>query len=172
MEPIEAFLIKDPRATTSLDLGLALGALSLGALRLPDPAPSVLSSVGEQRPSFTLIGKSNLVSPPCAHGWLRMASETAGAALAGKRPFARRGTPKAPGWPHLRPLSSAGWPAGDAAGPYLLPSLLQAPVVLSRDHHDVSGTDSPFRETSNIYDGSAFCAGEEMECGLDIETSD
>lgn len=38
---------------------------------------------------------------------------------------------------------------------------LQAPVVLSRDHHDVSGTDSPFRETSNIYDGSAFCAGEE-----------
>ncbi|XP_035865283.1 urocanate hydratase isoform X4 [Phyllostomus discolor] len=33
-----------------------------------------------------------------------------------------------------------------------------APVVLSRDHHDVSGTDSPFRETSNIYDGSAFCA--------------
>lgn len=40
------------------------------------------------------------------------------------------------------------------------PSLLQAPVVLSRDHHDVSGTDSPFRETSNIYDGSAFCAGE------------
>ncbi|XP_010847273.1 PREDICTED: urocanate hydratase-like, partial [Bison bison bison] len=35
---------------------------------------------------------------------------------------------------------------------------LKAPVVLSRDHHDVSGTDSPFRETSNIYDGSAFCA--------------
>ena len=33
-----------------------------------------------------------------------------------------------------------------------------APIVLSRDHHDVSGTDSPFRETSNIYDGSAFCA--------------
>jgi urocanate hydratase len=32
-------------------------------------------------------------------------------------------------------------------------------VVLSRDHHDVSGTDSPFRETSNIYDGSAFTAG-------------
>ena len=36
---------------------------------------------------------------------------------------------------------------------------LKAPVVISRDHHDVSGTDSPFRETSNIYDGSAFCAG-------------
>lgn len=35
---------------------------------------------------------------------------------------------------------------------------LQGPVVISRDHHDVSGTDSPFRETSNIYDGSAFCA--------------
>ncbi len=34
----------------------------------------------------------------------------------------------------------------------------QGPVVISRDHHDVSGTDSPFRETSNIYDGSAFCA--------------
>lgn len=31
-------------------------------------------------------------------------------------------------------------------------------VVISRDHHDVSGTDSPFRETSNIYDGSSFCA--------------
>jgi len=32
------------------------------------------------------------------------------------------------------------------------------PIVLGRDHHDVSGTDSPFRETSNIYDGSAFTA--------------
>ncbi|XP_067359506.1 urocanate hydratase isoform X2 [Channa argus] len=35
---------------------------------------------------------------------------------------------------------------------------VSAPVVISRDHHDVSGTDSPFRETSNVYDGSAFCA--------------
>ncbi|MDR2064856.1 MAG: urocanate hydratase [Prevotellaceae bacterium] len=35
---------------------------------------------------------------------------------------------------------------------------ISAPVVLGRDHHDVSGTDSPFRETSNIYDGSKFCA--------------
>ena len=35
---------------------------------------------------------------------------------------------------------------------------LQGPVVISRDHHDVSGTDSPFRETSNIYDGSQFTA--------------
>merc|ERR1711997_1405225 len=35
---------------------------------------------------------------------------------------------------------------------------IKAPVVISRDHHDVSGTDSPFRETSNIYDGSAFTA--------------
>lgn len=35
---------------------------------------------------------------------------------------------------------------------------LTAPVVLGRDHHDVSGTDSPFRETSNIYDGSCFTA--------------
>ena len=32
------------------------------------------------------------------------------------------------------------------------------PIVLGRDHHDVSGTDSPFRETSNIYDGSQYCA--------------
>lgn len=36
--------------------------------------------------------------------------------------------------------------------------ILSAPVVLGRDHHDVSGTDSPFRETSNIYDGSQFTA--------------
>ena len=35
---------------------------------------------------------------------------------------------------------------------------LSAPVVLGRDPHDVSGTDSPFRETSNIYDGSRYCA--------------
>jgi urocanate hydratase len=35
---------------------------------------------------------------------------------------------------------------------------LVAPIVLGRDHHDVSGTDSPYRETSNIYDGSAFTA--------------
>jgi urocanate hydratase len=32
------------------------------------------------------------------------------------------------------------------------------PVILGRDHHDVSGTDSPYRETSNIYDGSRFTA--------------
>lgn len=36
--------------------------------------------------------------------------------------------------------------------------LLSAPIVLGRDHHDVSGTDSPFRETSNIYDGSRYTA--------------
>lgn len=35
---------------------------------------------------------------------------------------------------------------------------LSGPVVLGRDHHDVSGTDSPYRETSNIYDGSSFTA--------------
>ena len=35
---------------------------------------------------------------------------------------------------------------------------LTAPVILGRDHHDVSGTDSPYRETSNIYDGSQFTA--------------
>ena len=38
---------------------------------------------------------------------------------------------------------------------------LSGPIVISRDHHDVSGTDSPFRETSNVYDGSAFTAGKE-----------
>ncbi|MBL7968013.1 MAG: urocanate hydratase [Prolixibacteraceae bacterium] len=36
--------------------------------------------------------------------------------------------------------------------------MISAPIVLGRDHHDVSGTDSPYRETSNIYDGSAFTA--------------
>jgi len=36
--------------------------------------------------------------------------------------------------------------------------VISAPIVLGRDHHDVSGTDSPFRETSNIYDGSGFTA--------------
>ena len=35
---------------------------------------------------------------------------------------------------------------------------ISRPIVIGRDHHDVSGTDSPFRETSNIYDGSQFCA--------------
>jgi urocanate hydratase len=38
------------------------------------------------------------------------------------------------------------------------------PVMLSRDHHDVSGTDSPYRETSNIEDGSKFCAGKLTPC--------
>lgn len=36
--------------------------------------------------------------------------------------------------------------------------VLQGPVVISRDHHDVSGADSPFRETSNVRDGSKFTA--------------
>jgi urocanate hydratase len=35
---------------------------------------------------------------------------------------------------------------------------LKGPIILGRDHHDVSGTDSPYRETSNIYDGSKFTA--------------
>jgi len=35
---------------------------------------------------------------------------------------------------------------------------LKGPIILGRDHHDVSGTDSPYRETSNIYDGSSFTA--------------
>ena len=37
-------------------------------------------------------------------------------------------------------------------------AVISAPIVLGRDHHDVSGTDSPYRETSNIYDGSRFTA--------------
>lgn len=36
--------------------------------------------------------------------------------------------------------------------------ILSGPIVIGRDHHDVSGTDSPYRETSNIYDGSGFTA--------------
>ncbi|MBK7028386.1 MAG: urocanate hydratase [Bacteroidales bacterium] len=40
----------------------------------------------------------------------------------------------------------------------ILEGRISAPVVLGRDHHDVSGTDSPYRETSNIYDGSRFTA--------------
>ena len=36
--------------------------------------------------------------------------------------------------------------------------IISEPIILGRDHHDVSGTDSPFRETSNIYDGSQFTA--------------
>lgn len=38
------------------------------------------------------------------------------------------------------------------------------PVMLGRDHHDVSGTDSPFRETANIYDGSRFTADMSVQC--------
>jgi len=36
--------------------------------------------------------------------------------------------------------------------------VISAPIILGRDHHDVSGTDSPYRETSNIYDGSQYTA--------------
>ena len=42
---------------------------------------------------------------------------------------------------------------------------ITAPIVLGRDHHDVSGTDSPFRETSNIYDGSQFTADMAIQNG-------
>jgi urocanate hydratase len=35
---------------------------------------------------------------------------------------------------------------------------IKAPIVIGRDHHDVSGTDAPLRETSNIYDGSSLTA--------------
>lgn len=35
---------------------------------------------------------------------------------------------------------------------------IKAPIILSRDHHDTSSADSPFRETSSVYDGSKFCA--------------
>lgn len=45
-------------------------------------------------------------------------------------------------------------------------------MVISRDHHDVSGTDSPFRETSNVYDGSAFCAGVLAALRLKFELQD
>src|SRR5690625_3679427 len=43
------------------------------------------------------------------------------------------------------------------------------PVVLGRDHHDVSGTDSPYRETSNIYDGSSYTEG--LEINIEIGNS-
>jgi len=48
--------------------------------------------------------------------------------------------------------------------------VLKSPVVISRDHHDVSGTDSPWRETSNIYDGSKFTADMSVQnfCGLSM----
>ncbi|MFZ2351840.1 MAG: urocanate hydratase [Bacteroidales bacterium] len=55
----------------------------------------------------------------------------------------------------------------DAAGRIMIASafndaiasgVISGPIVIGRDHHDVSGTDSPFRETSNIYDGSRFTA--------------
>lgn len=46
----------------------------------------------------------------------------------------------------------------DAFNHAVAKGILRAPVVIGRDHHDVSGTDSPYRETSNIYDGSRFTA--------------
>ncbi|HNW97326.1 MAG TPA: urocanate hydratase [Bacteroidales bacterium] len=46
----------------------------------------------------------------------------------------------------------------DAFNKAIKKGIISAPVVLGRDHHDVSGTDSPYRETSNIYDGSRFTA--------------
>ena len=46
----------------------------------------------------------------------------------------------------------------DAFNKAIADGSISAPVVIGRDHHDVSGTDSPFRETSNIYDGSGFTA--------------
>lgn len=46
----------------------------------------------------------------------------------------------------------------DAMNTAIKEGRISAPVVLGRDHHDVSGTDSPYRETSNIYDGSRFTA--------------
>ena len=42
---------------------------------------------------------------------------------------------------------------------------ITAPIVLGRDHHDVSGTDSPYRETSNIYDGSRLTAARMLTAG-------
>lgn len=46
----------------------------------------------------------------------------------------------------------------DAFNNAIAEGVIKAPVVIGRDHHDVSGTDSPYRETSNIYDGSRFTA--------------
>ena len=46
----------------------------------------------------------------------------------------------------------------DAFNKAIAQGLIKAPIVLGRDHHDVSGTDSPYRETANIYDGSRFTA--------------
>ena len=46
----------------------------------------------------------------------------------------------------------------DAFNEAVAQGVISAPVVIGRDHHDVSGTDSPYRETSNIYDGSKFTA--------------
>ena len=60
----------------------------------------------------------------------------------------------------------------DAAGRIMIASafndaiasgIISGPIVIGRDHHDVSGTDSPFRETSNIYDGSRFTADMAMQ---------
>ncbi len=46
-------------------------------------------------------------------------------------------------------------------------AIFLAPIVLGRDHHDVSGTDSPYRETANIYDGSRFTSRYgRAECGI------
>lgn len=44
--------------------------------------------------------------------------------------------------------------------------LIKSPIVISRDHHDVSGADSPYRETSNIYDGSAYTADMAMTTAI------
>ena len=46
----------------------------------------------------------------------------------------------------------------DAFNDAIATGKVSAPIVIGRDHHDVSGTDSPYRETSNIYDGSRFTA--------------
>ena len=46
----------------------------------------------------------------------------------------------------------------------LVRDLLIGPVIIGRDHHDVSGTDSPYRETANIYDGSRFTADMATQC--------
>ena len=50
------------------------------------------------------------------------------------------------------------WKLPAAFNKAIADGIISAPVVIGRDHHDVSGTDSPFRETSNIYDGSKFTA--------------
>ena len=77
--------------------------------------------------------------------WIQQArGHRHGRGLAGAHPVRRR----------ARAANGSRWPSTQA----IRDGSLSAPVVLGRDHHDVSGTDSPYRETADIRDGSSFCA--------------